>query len=142
MRPSGVVVHAPSLGQRVEKLAVEAGLTSFPGDVLQDLLLQRQLRHQPLKLRVLLLQLLEPFGLLELEPAVFLAPPVVGLLGDLALAAGLRAVLPVAIVTSTCLGSSCDGHSSAARRSSTIPYSASTTRRDLLTNPHVMRCKC
>src|SRR5215472_8926821 len=66
MRPSGVVVHAPSLGQRVEKLAVEAGLTSFPGDVLQDLLLQRQLRHQPLKLRVLLLQLLEPFGLLEL----------------------------------------------------------------------------
>src|SRR5215469_5950389 len=111
MRPSGVVVPVPSLGQRLKKLAVEAGLTSFPGDVLQDLLLQRQLRHQPLKLRVLLLRLLEPFGLLELEPAVFLAPPVVGPLGDLALASGLRAVLTVAIVASICLWSSCEGNS-------------------------------
>ncbi len=78
------------------------GLQVSLGHVLQNLLLQRQLRHQPLKPRVLFLQLLQPPGLLELEPAVFLAPSVVRLLADLTLPACLWRVLPLAIATSTC----------------------------------------
>ena len=58
-------------------------------------LLQAQLRHQPLQLRVLLLQLFQPPRLIHLQPAVLLAPPVVGLLRDPGLLACLRRRLPV-----------------------------------------------
>ena len=50
--------------------------------VLEDLLLEPQFCHQLLELGILLLQLLEPLGLLQLQPAVLLASAVVGLLGS------------------------------------------------------------
>jgi hypothetical protein len=75
--------------------AVARGLQVSPCHVLQDLLLQRGFRDQPLKPRVLFLEFLEPLALLELEPAVFLAPPIIGLLGDPRLPARLRRGLAV-----------------------------------------------
>src|SRR6267378_6889670 len=50
------------------------------GGLLQDQLVQGQLRHRPLKPRVLSFQFLESLGLIELQPAVLAAPAVEGLL--------------------------------------------------------------
>ena len=63
--------------------AVVQGLEVSRGDVLQHQLLQAQLRHQSLQLRVLLLQLLQPACLVHLQPAILLAPSVVRLLHNL-----------------------------------------------------------
>src|SRR5690348_14988277 len=68
-------------------------------------LLQRQLRHQPLQLAVLLLQFLKSCGLVQVQPAVFLPPAVERLHGDLGISAGLWGVLPLAISTSICRSS-------------------------------------
>ena len=65
------------------------------GHIFQDLLLQRQLRHQPLQASIFLLQFLQPFRLIQLQSAVFLPPPVVGLGVDPGFLAGLRRGLPV-----------------------------------------------
>src|ERR1019366_3154324 len=50
--------------------------------LLQNLLLQRQIRHQPPQASVFLLQLLHPACLFQLQTAVFLAPAIVGLFSD------------------------------------------------------------
>src|SRR5271155_4760546 len=65
------------------------------GHVLKNLLLQRQLRHYTLQLRVLSLQLLQPFRLIQLQAAELFPPAVVRLNGDLCFLAGLGGVLPV-----------------------------------------------
>jgi hypothetical protein len=70
--------------------AVVQGLEVSRGDILQHQLLQAQLRYLPLQLRVLLLQILQPSSLFHLQPAVLLAPTVIGLLDDLSLLAGLQ----------------------------------------------------
>jgi hypothetical protein len=66
-----------------------------PGDVLQHQILQAQLRYQPLQLRVLLLQILQPSSLIHLHPALLLAPTVIGLLHNLHFLTSLRKRLPV-----------------------------------------------
>src|SRR5215813_10778324 len=63
--------------------------------VLQDLLLQRQLRHQTLQLGVLPLQLFHSLRLIQLQAAVLFSPAVVGLHRDFRFFAGLRRGLPV-----------------------------------------------
>src|SRR5689334_10195843 len=58
-----------------------AGPRSFPSRLLQDRLVERQataLRNGPFSA----LELLQPTRLVELQPAIPLAPPVVRLLGD------------------------------------------------------------
>jgi hypothetical protein len=45
--------------------------------ILENLLLQRQLCHQPLEFRVLPLPFFQPFRLVQLEAAVFLSPAVI-----------------------------------------------------------------
>src|SRR5664280_519913 len=60
------------------------------GRLLEDRDVQRLLRHDLLQPAVLLLQALEPPRLLDLQAPVHLPPPVIGLLGDLELAADLR----------------------------------------------------
>ncbi len=57
--------------------------------ILKNLLVQAQLCREPLQLRVLLLQLPEPLGLIHAKTAILLAPAVVGLLYDRCLSAGL-----------------------------------------------------
>ena len=59
-------------------------------DVLQHQLLQAQVRHETLQLRVLLLQLPQPPGLVHLHSTELPAPPVVRLLHDLSFFTGLR----------------------------------------------------
>ena len=56
--------------------------------------------QQPLQPGVLLLQLLEPLGLVDLQAAVLLPPAVVRLLGDAELLADLGDRLPLASSTS------------------------------------------
>jgi hypothetical protein len=58
-------------------------------DVLQNELVQAQLSHQALQLRVLLLKLLKPPRLVYLQTAELLAPAGVGLLSDQRRFAGL-----------------------------------------------------
>jgi hypothetical protein len=48
--------------------AAVRGLQVSRGDVLQDLLLQGELGHQPLQPRILALKVFQPFGLLKLAP--------------------------------------------------------------------------
>src|SRR5690606_41687144 len=48
-------------------------------DVLQHLLVQREVRHQLAKPQVLLLELLQPFHLRRHQPAVLRSPAIVGL---------------------------------------------------------------
>jgi len=70
------------LGGRVGRIAAL-------GDILQDLLLERQIGDQPFQPGVLPLELLEPLSLLDLEAAILVAPAIVALLGDLGLFARL-----------------------------------------------------
>lgn len=56
------------------------GLGVSPGGLLQDQLIQRQVGDRPPQAGVLLLQLLQPLGLIHLQPVVLLPPAVVGLL--------------------------------------------------------------
>src|SRR5271155_1135483 len=62
--------------------AAVPGLEVSRGDVLQHQLIQAQLCYQPLQLRVLLLQLLQPPGLVHPQTAILFTPPEVGLLHD------------------------------------------------------------
>mgnify|MGYP006274911331 CR=1 FL=1 len=57
---------------------------------LQNLLLERQVGHQPFQPRVLALQILHPRGLVEFETAVFLPPALVRLLRDVGVLAVQR----------------------------------------------------
>src|SRR5271156_456113 len=75
--------HAP------RRTDVAPGLEVSLRNILQDLLVQRQLRHQSLQLAVLFLQFLQPLRLVHLQPAVFLSPAVERLHGDGGLFAGL-----------------------------------------------------
>ena len=52
------------------------------GRFFQDLLVQRQVRNCPLQSCVLLFESLEPFCLVEVEPAVLASPPVISVVGD------------------------------------------------------------
>jgi hypothetical protein len=63
--------------------------------ILQNLLLQRQLCHQPLQLGVFLVQFSQPLRLSELQTAIFLPPAALRLNGDFCFFAGLRGSLPV-----------------------------------------------
>ena len=54
------------------------GSVVFPRSLLQNQLVEREVGHRAAKPRVLRLQLLQPLHLVELEPAKFLAPAVVG----------------------------------------------------------------
>jgi hypothetical protein len=58
-------------------------------DILENLLVQRQLRHQSLQLAVLLFQFFQPLRLVHLQTAVFLAPAVKRLHCDGGFFAGL-----------------------------------------------------
>src|SRR5271155_4678246 len=62
--------------------AAVPGLEVSRGDVLQHQLIQAQLCYQPLQLRVLLLQILQPPGLVHPQTAILFTPPEVGLLHD------------------------------------------------------------
>jgi hypothetical protein len=59
-----------------------AGLRSFPSGLLQDELVEREIRDSPAQPRVLGLKVLQPFDLVALEPAILLAPAVVRDLRD------------------------------------------------------------
>jgi hypothetical protein len=72
-----------------------SGLRSFPRRYLQDQLVQAQLPHQTLQLRVLLLKFLQPPRLVHLQPTEFLSPAVLSLLRDAALSTGCRRGLAV-----------------------------------------------
>src|ERR1700722_658824 len=75
--------------------AVARGLEVSRGDVLQHQIIQAQVRHQTLQLPVLLLKLLHPLRLVDLQPAILLAPAEICLLHDLRLLARLCSRLPV-----------------------------------------------
>src|SRR5271155_4695767 len=62
--------------------AAVPGLEVSRGDVLQHQLIQAQLCYQPLQLRVLLLQILQPPGLVHPQTAILFTPPELGLLHD------------------------------------------------------------
>lgn len=64
------------------------GLQVSLRNVLQDLLFERKIGHQLLQPAVLLLQLLQLPGLLDVQTTVFLSLPVVALLGQTRLLAG------------------------------------------------------
>src|SRR5262249_2532404 len=91
------IVHSPGTlrAQAAPRPGAARGLEVSRGDVLKNLLLERELCHQALELEVLLLQLLHPLRLVELQPAVFFAPAVVALLGDPGIAAGLWRAIAV-----------------------------------------------
>jgi hypothetical protein len=69
-------VHA--LPHNVAARGLEVSLRHVP----QNPLLQGKFSHQSLQPAVLLLQFLQPFRLVELQPAKFLPPPLVGLFTD------------------------------------------------------------
>lgn len=92
---------------RSSNVAIE--ITSTPGTLrkpsasarvkrarrLENLLVQRQLCHQPLEFQVLPLQVLQSFRLIRLQAAVFFPPAVVRLDGDFNFLAGSRGGLSV-----------------------------------------------
>jgi hypothetical protein len=87
-----------SEGFRKPKSQPSASVTGsevFPGRLLENRIVQSQIRHQPLEPPVLLLQLLEPSGLLHPYPSVFPPSSVVGLLRDAELAAHFRHRTPL-----------------------------------------------
>src|ERR1019366_4280292 len=69
-------------GHALPRNVAVQGLEVSLRHLLQNLLLQRQIRHQPPQASVFLLQLLHPACLFQLQTAVFLAPAIVGLFGD------------------------------------------------------------
>src|SRR5690606_33208913 len=62
--------------------ASRAGSPLFSNDLLEHLLIQRQIRHHTLQALVLLLERFEPLGLGSLHPAVLLLPAIERLLAD------------------------------------------------------------
>ena len=87
------------------------------GRFFQDLFVQREVGNRSLQSGVFLLELLEPFCLVEVESAVLASPPVVGVVGDtdftycLTNALAARDGNPPATATSTCrsLFKTCSG---------------------------------
>src|ERR1700681_68773 len=73
--------------------------------ILENLILQRRLRHRSLEFRVLPLQFFLSFRLIQLQGAVFLLPAVVRPHGDFNFLAGSRVVFPFAIPPSICRSS-------------------------------------
>jgi hypothetical protein len=59
------------------------------GRLLQDRIVQRQISHQLLQPAILSLQLLEPLSLVHMKTSILLLPPLVGVLRDSQLPAGL-----------------------------------------------------
>src|SRR3546814_7071592 len=53
-----------------------------PSGLLQDQLVERQIRDRPPEPEILLLQVLHPPGLVGLQTAILLAPAIIGLLGN------------------------------------------------------------
>ena len=82
-------VHAQS------NSGIGPGLEVSLGGILENLLLQRQLRHPSLELCVLTLQFLQSFRFTQVQAAIFLRLAVVGLYRDLCFLAGLRRGLSV-----------------------------------------------
>jgi hypothetical protein len=74
---------------------VAQGLQVSLRDILQNLFVQRQLRHQPFQLAVLFLQFFHPLRLVHLQAAVFLPPALEGLDCDLGFFASLWGGLSV-----------------------------------------------
>ncbi len=72
------------------------GLQVFRGDVFQDLLLKRPIGRQPLRPGVFLLRVFHPARLIQIKPAILLAPSVKILLGDTGFPAGKLGRLPLA----------------------------------------------
>ena len=64
------------------------GSVVSPAYLLQDSIIQGNICHQLLQPGVLLLEFLETLCLLDSHPTIFLAPAIVGLLGDSNLPAG------------------------------------------------------
>src|SRR5829696_2046042 len=62
-------------------------------DVLEHLLLQREIGHKATQPSVLALQLLQAFGLLKLQAPILPAPAIITLLGDAGLLTGKRQAL-------------------------------------------------
>ena len=82
------VVHGCPPACRAQKFSL--------GDLLQRGLLQLGVGQQPLQRGVLPLEVLQPFGVIGLQPAELVAPPVVGLLGHPELPADIGDVLALA----------------------------------------------
>jgi hypothetical protein len=85
----------PSPERDPQPIAGGQGLEVSRGDVLQHQLLQAQLTDQPLQLRVLRLQLLQPSSLIHLQATVLFAPSIKRLLRDLSLFTRQNSRLPV-----------------------------------------------
>src|SRR5664280_1348253 len=71
------------------------GLEVSPGSLLQDEFVQCQVGDRPAQTGILRLKLLQAFHLLGLQPAVLLAPPVIGNLAHADLANDISNVLPL-----------------------------------------------
>src|ERR1039457_6560959 len=82
-------------GHALPRNVAVQGLEVSLRHVLQDLLLQRQFGHQSPQTTVLLLQLLHPPCLFQLQSAVFLAPAIIGLFSYARFSAGLPGGLVV-----------------------------------------------
>src|ERR1022692_1516584 len=82
-------------GHALPRNVAVQGLEVSLRHVLQDLLLQRQFGHQSPQTTVLLLQLLHPSCLFQLQSAVFLAPAIIGLFSYARFSAGLPGGLVV-----------------------------------------------
>ena len=63
-------------------LGVGPGLEVSRCYLLQDTIVEREIGHQALQSHILLFQALQPFGLINPQPAIFFLPPVVRLLGN------------------------------------------------------------
>ena len=72
-----------------------AGLRSFPSGLLQDELVEREIRDSPAQPRVLGLKVLQSLDLLAFEPAVLVAPAIVRHLRDTDGADSIRDGLPL-----------------------------------------------
>ena len=70
-------------------LGVGPGLEVSSCHLLQDTIVEREIGHLALQSRILLLQALQPFGLIDAQAAVFFLPPILRLLGDAELPTGV-----------------------------------------------------
>ena len=78
-REAGYIYANRYVSEASLRLQNRSGPYISRSDVLQHQLLQAQLTHQPLQLRVLLLQFFEPPRLVHLQATVLFAPSVVRL---------------------------------------------------------------
>src|SRR3974390_1735194 len=92
--PAAHLLHTPG-GHAPRRTDVAPGLEVSLRNILQNLLVQRQFRHQSLELPVFFFQFFEPLRLLHFQTAVFVAPAVERLHCDGRLFAGLWGGLSV-----------------------------------------------